>query len=175
FVNAIVASSAASDSLQFAHCAMLVSAGQDSLVVLEATTPGGVKYTPIDDFLAQSDSIDGRPAVIVMRVADSCNLDVAATVNRAKALLGQPYDWSFLADNGKTYCSELIQTSYVDTSGQPLFDTIPLNFADEKGNIVPYWIDLFDRLDEEIPQGKPGTSPSSIARSECLVTVKRFF
>ncbi len=175
FVNAIVASSAATDTLQFAHCAMLVYAAPDSLVVLEATTPGGVKYTSIEDFLAQSDSIGGCPAVIAMRVADNYNLDVATTVQRAKALLGQPYDWSFLADNGKTYCSELIQVSYVDTSGRPLFDTIPLNFTDADGNIVPYWIDLFDRLGEEIPQGMPGTSPSSIARSECLVTVKRYF
>lgn len=175
FVDAIVASSAAADTMQFAHCAMLVEAAPDSLVVLEATTPGGVKYTSIDEFLAGSDSIGGRPAVIVMRINDDVPLDVPATVAAARARLGQPYDWSFLPDNGKTYCSELLQTCYVDTLGNHIFDTIPLNFLDADGEIVPYWTELFERLGEPVPQGVAGTSPSSVAHSPRLHVVYRYF
>lgn len=175
FVDAIVASSAQADTLQFAHCGMLVSLDSDSLVVLEATTPGGVKYTSIDEFLAQSDSIGDKPAVIAMRVVPEAGLDLDATVARATARLGQDYDWSFRPDNGKTYCSELLQTSYVDVNGNRLFDTIPLNFRDVDGVTVPFWIELYNKLGEEIPQDVPGTSPTSIARSSCLQKVYQFY
>ena len=78
--------------------------------VLEAAPEGGVRISPLREFLDGSVRIGGRPAAVAMRLRDTAGL--AASLRRAFGFLGLPYDCSFRPDNGKLYCSELVWESY---------------------------------------------------------------
>lgn len=94
---------------------------------------------------------------------------------KAFTFIGQKYDWNFLPDNGKMYCSELVYESFKDAEGHPLFHSAPMNYYDAEGNIPQYWIDLFKKLGTDIPQGIEGTSPQGMSQEESLTEVYRYF
>lgn len=165
--GAITAATGEEEGLNFSHVGIAVTAnGADS--VLEATD-GGVQIVPLREFLDRSATIEGRPAVVAMRLRDTTG--VAAAVTRARNSLGLPYDYSFLPDNGKVYCSELVWESYLASDGSPLFPAKPMNFRAADGSLPQFWIDLFARQGEPVPEGVPGTNPNDMAKSPALKTV----
>lgn len=124
-------------------------------MVIEANYQGVVER-PLGSFLQDS------PHVLVGRVRGS--LDRATTLRLARSYLGQPYDYVFLPGNGAVYCSELVQLSYVDKRGRPIFGTIPMSFHDASGAITPYWADFYSRRALDVPEGQPGTNPNELSR-----------
>ena len=118
-------------------------------------------------------SAGGKGAgVVVMRV--NCDFSVKEAVHRAESMLGLPYDWSYLPDNNKLYCSELIYESYLNPAGDNIFQSRPMNFLSPDGTFPQFWTELFSTLGEEIPQGTPGTNPNDLAHESCLVEVYRY-
>lgn len=103
-----------------------------------------------------------------------CDFSAKEAVQRAESMLGLPYDWSYLPDNNKLYCSELIYESYLTPSGGHIFQSRPMNFLSPDGTFPQFWTDLFSTLGEEIPQGTPGTNPNDLAHESCLVEVHRY-
>ena len=89
-------------------------------------------------------------------------------VAKAKSCIGLPYDFYFLPDNGKYYCSELVEKCCVASDGTPIFKTQPMNFQSPDGTIPEYWVNLFDSLGVEVPQGVPGTNPNDLVKSGML-------
>ena len=172
FSEAITKSTAHHEMLKYDHVAIVDVVG-DSACVVEASSRGGVVVTPWNEFMESAKMADGRVGVVVKRV--NVAVDVDAAVDAARAHLGEEYDWSFRPDNGKMYCSELVYESYLDNNGQHLFDANPMSFRDAEGNLPQFWIDLFDRLGEEVPEGVAGTNPTSMSCAEILIEVARFF
>ena len=127
--GAITAATGEERLLNFSHVGIAVTGnGADS--VLEATTDGGVRLTPLEEFLGRSAKIGGRPAVVAMRLKDTAG--IAAAVRRARCLLGVPYDYSYRPGREKLYCSELVWESYRAEDGTPLFR--PLRPAGRAGS-----------------------------------------
>lgn len=156
----------------FSHVAIaLKRGGADS--VLEASPKGGVRIVPLAAFLASSARIDGKPGVVVMRLRDTTG--IAKGISRARGHLGTPYDFSFLPANGRMYCSELIFESYRREDGTPLFCARPMNFRSSDGTLPRFWVELFDRLGEPVPEGIPGTNPNDMAKEKILKEVYRYF
>jgi len=91
------------------------------------------------------------------------SFDTAAVIERAKSLIGKPYDNAFLPENDAYYCSELIQTAFGD-----LFESKPMNWRDKEGNLPEYWIKHFKELGMPVPEGVPGTNPTDLSRSPLL-------
>lgn len=171
-IGAITAATGEDGAINYSHVGIAVPGkGGDS--VLEATTEGGVRLTPLADYLARAGRIGGRPAVVAMRLRDTAG--VAAAVARARIFLGEPYDYSFRPRNGKMYCSELVWESYLAPDGTPLFTARPMNFRAADGSMPPYWTELFARLGEPVPEGIPGTNPNDMAREPILECVGRWF
>ena len=138
----------------------------DSVWIIDATIAHGVDRHPLDTFLRDFTLPDGSyPEFIVKRVK---GVDADAAVERAKTFCGRGYDVSFLPDNEELYCSELVQRSYLDAAGEPVFDSEPMNFCAPDGSMPPYWTWLFGRLGMEIPQGLPGTNPQRMSAAPCL-------
>ena len=173
FVKAITDVSAQDDPIKFAHVGIVVAGYNDSYMILEAVPKGGVKLTSMEEFLADADSINGAPGVVIKRV--NCEFPVDKAVKKAFTFIGQKYDWKSLPDNGKMYCSELVYESFKDAEGHPLFHSAPMNYYDAEGNIPQYWIDLFKKLGTDIPQGIEGTSPQGMSQEESLTEVYRYF
>lgn len=170
--DAITDATAEKEEVKLSHVALfLEEEGADW--VIEASGEDGVRRTTWGEFLASSAQIGGRPGVIVKRVKGRFPVDEA--IERAKSHLGEPYDYSFLPDNGKMYCSELIYECYRREDGSPIFTARPMNFRNASGELPAFWAELFDRLGEPVPEGIPGTNPSDMAREPVLEEVYRYF
>ena len=165
---AIAASTGRGAALNLIHVA-IAEVRADSVWIIDATLRHGVDRHPLDTFLADFTLKDGTlPAFIVKRAE---GVDAAAAVERAKTFCGQPYDLNFLPDNGAMYCSELVRESYLDASGQPVFDNAPMNFRAPDGTMPPYWEWLFGLLGTPVPQDLPGTNPQGMSESPILKPV----
>lgn len=171
--QAIAQATASADSLKFDHVAMLFTDGEGKLNVIEATPREGVHVTTLEEFLDSSPRIYGKPAVVVMRV----NIEFSAeeAIRNATAHCGEEYDFLYLPDNGKTYCSELIYESYLDLSGQPIFEAQPMNFRAADGTMPAFWARLFEEEEIPIPEGVPGTNPQDLSKSSNLTEIYRYF
>ena len=172
-MNEAIASSTSGNAdidTTFTHVGILLIGG-DSTSVLEAAD-GGVKITPIADFINKSLMIDGKPMLVAKRVADASIVPEA--IKRAKSFIGQPYDYYYLPDNGKMYCSELVYDSYLDADGNPVFSSKPMKFRAADGSMPQFWTDLFKQLDMDVPEGVQGTNPMDMSRDSVLITVMRW-
>lgn len=170
--GAIKAATGNDCELKFTHVGIAVI-GDRADSVLEATSNGGVRMTALQEFLNKSAYANGRPLVIAKRLKDTAG--ITASVRRARTFLGQPYDYSFRPDNGKLYCSELIWESYLAPDGRRIFPTRPMNFRAADGSMPAFWIELFAKLGEEVPENVPGTNPNDMARDSMLTEICRWF
>jgi hypothetical protein len=146
----------------------------DGVYALEASGKRGVVMTPLAEFLAGSAMLDGKPVAAVGRLRSSEREQIVLqAIERAKTFMGQPYDNSFMPDNGKMYCSELVWESFLDGDG-PIFEARPMNFRASDGTMPLYWIEHFAALGEAIPEGIPGTNPDELSRDEAIEIVHRY-
>lgn len=170
--GAIEAATANGNTLTYTHVGIaLPHPGADS--VLEATSDGGVRIVPLAEFLAAAAQTTAGPAVTAMRLRDTAG--VARSVARARNCVGLPYDYAYRPDNGKFYCSELVWENYRRPDGRRIFAAQPMNFRAPDGTMPEFWIRLFERLGEPIPEGEPGTNPNDMARDAALEPVGRCF
>ena len=147
----------------------IIEGCNDSLFVIDAAPKSGVSRRPLNVFLeAQKDENGHLPNVSIMQLKD--NHDARKFVAKAKSLCGAEYDFTFLPDNGKYYCSELVYECY-QRNGKPIFEAVPMNFRNAEGEFDPYWVELFEAQGMEIPQGVPGTNPDDLFHSPLLVPV----
>lgn len=170
--GAITAATGSDSLLNFTHVGIAIACrGADS--VLEATSDGGVRMTSLEEFLQGAARIDGQPAVVARRLRDTAG--TAASVARARSFAGLPYDYSYRPDNQRFYCSELVWESYCTPDGERIFPARPMNFRAADGTMPAFWVELFERLGEPIPEGVPGTNPNDMARDPHLAEVGRWF
>ncbi len=162
--QAIVSATASADSLQFDHVAVFAGTRRHPYVV-EAAPKAGVVRTAWKDFCRGA-----KNGLVVKRL--SVDYPVEKAIARAEAHLGQPYDWAYRPDNGKTYCSELVEESFVGSDGSRIFPTKPMRFRAADGTMPQFWVDAFKRLGEPIPEGVPGTNPNDMARFPLLKVVR---
>ena len=156
-------------ALNLTHVA-IAEVNADSIWIIDATVSRGVDRHPLDTFLRDFTLPDGSyPEFIVKRVK---GIDADAAVERAKSFCDRAYDLRFLPENEDLYCSELVQKSYLDFNGKPVFKSEPMNFMAPDGTVPPYWKESFEGLGMDIPQGVPGTNPQKMSQAECLVTVR---
>ncbi len=175
--NAIVDATESEQSLQYDHVAIYASVdGVPS--VFEAHPKHGVVCRKFEEFMADAADINGQKGITVMRMKKTGEkhlIDVAAMVERAKQSVGLGYDWSFLPDNGKLYCSELVYECYLDDSGSHVFESRPMSFRDKDGNMPQFWVELFAKNGEEVPEGEPGTNPNDMIKEPIIEEVHRYF
>lgn len=169
--EAISAATSDSTGLNLIHVAILEIKG-DSTWIIDATIKHGVDRHPLDTFIRDFTLRDGSlPTFKIMRPEASA-AEAEQFVQNAKKYLGQPYDVSFLPDNGAMYCSELVYNSYITPDGEHLFSEAPMNFLDKDGNMPLYWTQLFERIGQRVPQGIPGTNPQKMATEKTLSPIE---
>ncbi len=165
---AISAATGEDGALNLIHVA-IAEVDADSVWIIDATIAHGVDRHPLAVFLKDFTLKDGTyPEFIIKRVK---GVDTEAAVQRARTYCGRGYDVRFLPDNEEQYCTELVQNSYLDASGNQVFHSEPMNFCAPDGTMPPYWEWLFSKLGMEVPQGVPGTNPQRMAQSDLLYDV----
>ena len=126
-----------------------------------------VAIRSLSEFLARSKDNAGRPKVIVGRLKDPYRSLIPAAIRRARRLLGAPYDQSFLPENDRIYCSELVWKCFRDSAGKPLFELAPMTFK-QPGSSEPMaiWKDYYAMLGVPLPEGVAGCNPGDLSRSK---------
>ena len=150
----------------FSHCAMVVKIN-DTLKVVEAIGDH-VQVNSLKHFFARSGDTATMQNITVGRVLEEYQPLIAIAALKAQEYVGQPYDDVFLMDNNRWYCSELLFEVFKKANGNKDFFALnPMTFKDPKTNaFFPAWIDYYQQLKQEIPEGKPGINPGLISRSD---------
>ena len=151
----------------FVHVAIVEVDSEGTVWLIDATPRKGVSREQLEARLLEE---NGK--AVLMRLKDSTG--VAASVQRAKGLIGSPYDFTFLPDNDAYYCSELVYECFLRPDGSHIFSCQPMNFLDSEGNLPEYWKELFEKLQMDVPQGLPGTNPEDLSRSANLQCTSLF-
>ena len=173
--DAIETVTPAVDGKHFSHIGLVYVVG-DSVYVIEAIGKD-VHVTSIIKFLERQKNSTGSPKVIVGRLRPRFQQLNGLALGFALKQIGKPYDDSFLYDNGKYYCSELIYDAYKEANnGYPLFNLYPMTFKDPStGKTFPAWKDYYKKLGMKIPEGKQGCNPGSIAINDNVLIVASFY
>lgn len=164
---------ATGDSLDsYTHVAIIEVDDNGIVYTIDATPKYGVARHTLEQTIIDNSGPDGAPPIMTLYRLRCFRGCLTKVVEQAKSYIGQPYDFTFMPDNGAVYCSELVWLSYLDDDGNPMFDTIPMNFFDTDGSLPTYWEDLFAGLGIPVPQGVPGTNPTQLSRSPILRKVR---
>ena len=162
FSKAISESTANHDSIRFVHVG-IIEIDNGETFVIEASPDEGVRKVSIQQFL------EHNPLIVIKRI--KIDFPVEAMLEKAKSHIEEEYDWLYLPNNGKMYCSELVYETYLDKDGNHLFNSKPMNFRSPDGSMPQFWIDLFERLGTPIPEGVEGTNPADLSASPLLENV----
>ena len=165
FSDAITSATAWGDSLRFDHVGIVDIDGSGTVTVVEAAPKGGVKITSWAEFTSGG-------GIVVKRLTSE--FDASEVVAKAKSFIGEDYDWWYLPDNGKMYCSELVYESFIGSDGDHIFKAAPMNFRQPDGTMPEFWTRLFEEIGMPVPEGVPGTNPADMAKDPRLVEVARF-
>ena len=169
-MGSAIHSSTAWDSLEpsFTHVA-ITECTDSGVYVIDATPALGVARRPLLDFILSVYDTNADYSFVGMAEYYYIDAyDTATLLERLHSFIGQPYDPYFLPDNGRFYCSELVQECFFDQKGHHLFPSKPMNFYAADGTLPAYWQHHFDSLGVAIPQGMPGTNPNDMSHSPIL-------
>lgn len=130
--------------------------------VIHAEPRRGVNRETLDSFL----ETDNQGAVIAYRFKPDFQEIIGDAMIRAQSYIGQPYDFTYLMGDSCQYCSGLIYRIFEPYN---VFELRPMTFIDsETGAFHPYWVDYFDKLGIEIPEGYLGCNPNGMAASDAI-------
>lgn len=137
--------------------------------VLEAVQP--VKVTKLNDFIKRHPS-----SFHARRLKDTTPITAEALVRAkswAKNQLRKPYDFKFLWDDDKLYCSELVWKLYKHAADVELCEPRPTESYNLQDPAVASLVKRRFGSIENLPKDTPTVAPSDLAESPLLVEVPR--
>ncbi len=153
------------DGKDFSHLG-LVHIQNDSIYVIEAAGKE-VKLTTLEVFKTYT-----TEKMYVGRLKRKYRKHIPKAIEFSIKQLGVPYDEVYLYDNGSYYCSELIYDAFLSAYEKPFFELTPMTFKEPNSNqYFQVWIDYYENLKIEIPEGELGCNPGGISTSNKLKIV----
>ena len=105
--------------------------------------------------------------VIAYRLKVDYQKAIPSAINKAHQLLGRPYNSSYILSDTSYYCSEFVYRAFI---ADTVFKLEPMTFKDSKtGNFPAAWLEYYQKLGLEIPEGLPGCNPNGLAASKKLL------
>lgn len=150
------------EATHFSHVG-LVEASDTGTVVLHASPEGGTCVVSLAEFLhPEGDSV----TIVAYRLKNELRKSIPAALTKAKQLLGKPYNFSYTLSDTAHYCSEFVFLAFAADS---VFKLEPMTFKDPTtSNFPPAWVEYYQKMGIEIPEGKPGCNPNGLADSDKL-------
>ncbi|MDO8928262.1 MAG: YiiX/YebB-like N1pC/P60 family cysteine hydrolase [Bacteroidota bacterium] len=147
------------EATHFSHVG-LVEVSDTGMVVLHASPDGGTCVVSLYEFLhPEGDSV----MVVAYRLKAEWQKAIPSALTRAKQLLDKPYNFSYILSDTAHYCSEFV---YLAFAADSVFVLEPMTFKDPKTNeFFPTWVDYYEKMGLEIPEGQPGCNPNGMAAS----------
>lgn len=146
----------------FSHVG-LVEATDIGVMVLHASPKGGTCMISLEEFIhPEGESV----TVIAYRLKDKWQKAIPSAIQKAHQMSGKPYNFSYIMSDTAYYCSEFI---YLAFAADSVFKLEPMTFKDPKtGNFPAAWVEYYQKMGIEIPEGKPGCNPNGLAASSKL-------
>ena len=146
----------------FSHVGLTEVVG-DSVFVLHASPNGGTCRVSLQQFLnPPGDSTE----VVAYRLKEQWQTAIPAAIKHAHAMLGKPYNFTYILSDTAHYCSEFIYRAF---AGDSVFELNPMTFKDPATNqFFDTWIEYYQKLGVDIPEGLPGCNPNGMAASDKL-------
>jgi hypothetical protein len=137
--------------------------------VLEAFPPE-VRVTQLDVFIRRSNDFSGQPRYIGARLRSAYTHLIQPAIAYGLSRRDIPYDELYLTDESAIYCSELLVDMFkVANNGVPFFAENPMSFRDPAtGEILPAWVEYYERFGMDVPDGEPGSNPGNISKDHRL-------
>jgi len=149
-------------STNYSHVG-IVEVVDDEIWVIHAEPRRGVNREFLKSFLR----IDSQGPVVAYRFKYDFQELIPEALKRANDYVGQPYDFTYLLNDSSQYCSGLIYQFFKPFD---VFELSPMTFIDaQTGVFHPYWVDYFNKIGIEIPEGHLGCNPNRMAASEAFI------
>lgn len=157
------------EGYNFTHVGIVWIDQKKDTFVIEATHPV-VSVTSLQNYLYPKDERDCPPKAVVARLNKQYLSLIPKAINEALKHIGKEYDYAFILDNDKYYCSELIYDIFLKANNnKPVFQ---LNIMTFKGNgtdeFLPNWVEYYKKINHPIPEGEPGINPGAMSKSDAL-------
>ncbi|WP_178988372.1 YiiX/YebB-like N1pC/P60 family cysteine hydrolase [Winogradskyella schleiferi] len=128
----------------------------------------GVVKEPLDSFIGAEDSVS--QSVDLYRIKNMAPKQIEEVISKAKLLVGNPYNTTYILEDEGYYCSEYI---YEIIKKDSVFELEPMTFKDaETNSFHKGWIEHYENLGIAIPEGKPGCNPNGMANSKTIEFIK---
>ena len=154
------------------HCAIITEVGPNLKTTKLAEAIGEtVTETTLEEFLNRSNKVLGGRLK-----KEHAELIPTALKHIKDNLLGKPYDFIFDITDDTYYCSEIIYEGLqVADNNQQIMQLNPMTF-NEPGTNSPFvhWVEYYEELNHEIPEGELGLNPGGMSRSEGLDIIYMF-
>lgn len=156
------------DNYRFTHVGIVYITDDDSIFVIEATHPK-VVVTPLSEYLYPKGKTC-YPKLVVGRLDTKFQHLIPSAIAEGLKLVGKEYDYGFVLGNDKYYCSELIYDIFLKANkDKPVFPLNVMTFkSSDNGEFSSGWIEYFDKLGMDIPEGELGINPGAISRADII-------
>ncbi|CAD6199348.1 unnamed protein product [Caenorhabditis auriculariae] len=164
FVDAV----AASGNSNLVHVGIISSRG-----TLVHATPDGVLEQKLEETAEETEN-----AVLEVVRVDLDRKEKMLAEEIARSKVGLPYNDVFSANckNSKNeeayYCSQIVTEAYQHADMR--WPSHQLNFQNEDGSFIEYWVQYYKERGVQIPQGDPGSHPAQLRKSPLLQSVMTF-
>lgn len=157
------------DSIAFDHIGMVEKNG-DSVYILHASSKKGTIKESVSSFYQTQKMEDNK--IMVYRLKDQFQYAIPAAISSAHAMLGKPYNWTYILNENSYYCSDFIERCF---RKDHVFVLEPMTFINPKTRKTDdFWLDFYKKQKLEVPEGKPGCNPNGLAASDKLVLLGNF-
>lgn len=157
-----------SEGTNYSHMGV-VDIEDDSVYVIHASSENGVVREPLKEFKSVKNK--GKRDVVAYRVDSQIFVDFDDVLLAAEALIGEPYNFTYILEDTGYYCSEFVYTIFEDFG---VFELESMTFKSaNSGEFPKAWIDHYKELGIDIPEGLPGCNPNGMANSPKLKILGR--
>ena len=163
-----ISSSTGNEDENCIHVGVLKNEINEEIKVIEANVQEGVICKPLKLLIEMNLKFNPLKKFYVKRIKNSNEDDINRWLNEVEKNIGKKYNLTYIPSQDSLYCSELVYITYKDKNGKPLFEEIPMNFKDQEGKYPLYWVELYKKLNMDIPQGKMGTNPHQMMKNQIL-------
>ncbi len=158
--DAIHAVTAGYQGNDFSHLGLVVLEN-NTVYIIEAAGEA-VRKVRFEEFAKNTES-----PMFVGRVKTKYKKLIPKVVSFCNQQLGVAYDDVYRYNNGKYYCSELVYDAFLAAFGKPFFELEPMTFKSPNSNtFFEVWVDYYESLKAEVPEGEPGCNPGGISKSK---------
>lgn len=141
---------------------------ENNVFVYHADLGKGVVKELLIDFLKSPNETEY--VADIYRIKNAKKINFKSAIKEANVLIGNEYNTTYILEDDGYYCSEYVYELFKKDS---VFDLEPMTFKDPKTNSFHKgWIEHYQKLGIEIPEGKLGCNPNVMASSVTIRFVK---